>query len=172
MRWMFCLAIVMGSCGYTERCGTDGGLQQEGEGPINGTCAPEGQAYQDVYTCEGVVGPCGEGDSPGASAAVEEDLTRLDDPDYDWAKAQVDACSCVCCHTTDGVAAHVWSVDFEPVWTDSIPTDVLGRVLEGGRDNRLRPNDNNGFDREVSNIPSTDGGRLIEYLQREMDRRQ
>jgi hypothetical protein len=139
------------------------------EGEINGTCAPEGQSYQEVYSCEQVEGPCRGNAEKGPVARVTTNPASLNDPDLDWVLGQLDACSCSCCHNNDGESAHIWSWDFQPVWTDSIDTARLQRIAQPNNNlnDDVDPADNHGFSRKISDFPSTDGHRLMDYLQRE-----
>ena len=167
--------LLLAGCGLAESefCDPDGPWTEAGEpeGEINGTCAPEGELYTDYYACEGVAGPCRGDADQGATAQVPEDPERLEDEDLEWVQDQLGACSCSCCHNVEGESAHIWAWDFEPVWTDSIESARLARVAAGSTDEDDYLGENNGFDRLVVTIPSTDGERLKAYLQRELDRR-
>jgi hypothetical protein len=166
------MILLFLACGEgSARCTPDG-FDTGPAGEINGTCAPEGTLYTDVYSCQGVDGPC-PGSDEGASAKVDEDASRLDDADLTWATAQLGSCSCSCCHNNEGVSAYVWSWDFSPVWTDSLDAERLQKLVDGDtpHDNDIRPARNNDFTREGTGIPTTDPERMRAFLERELDRR-
>ena len=86
---------------------------------------------------------------------------------------QLQSCSCSCCHNNAGESAHIWSWDFDPVWTDSIETERLERLASTlGRVDNIAPLGNEGFSRSISDFPSTDGQRFVDYLLREQARRE
>ncbi|MFT7520485.1 MAG: hypothetical protein ACI9MC_002634 [Kiritimatiellia bacterium] len=175
MRLIFLLLLVSSCVDGPNHAASDGPApEDERGGELNGTCAPEGEVFTDHYSCDGVEGPSRGDEPPGAVARVDENPARALDPDLPWVQDQLAACSCICCHNNNGESAHIWSWDFEPVWTDSIETDRLERMAS---EDAFRPGDNidpttnNGFSRVISGIPSTDGERLMEYLRREVERR-
>ncbi len=169
--------LLLAACNTDhETCDPNGPWTESGapDGEINGTCAPEDELYTDHFSCDGVAGPCRGTAEQGAVARVDEDPARLEDPDLDWVRSQLGSCSCVCCHNDAGESAHIWSWDFAPVWTDSIETDRLERIVEGyaGHQDDIDPDDNHGFSRDPSGFPSTDGERLLAYFGRELERRE
>jgi hypothetical protein len=163
------VGVAMLTAGCDDKCTPNDG---EPTGVENGTCAPDGESFTDHFSCDGIAGPCPSTDERGASARVSPDASRQDDPDLAWSAQQIRACSCSCCHNDDGLAAHIYSWNFSPAWTDSLNTERLESLATGdGRDDDLSPGENNGFSREISDIPSTDGNRMKAFFQRELSRR-
>jgi hypothetical protein len=166
------LTTSLGAWGCSEEVCTPSG-EGEANGVQNGTCAPEGERFTDHFSCEGVEGPCAGGGERGAKAQVAADPATQSDPDLAWSANQIRACSCSCCHNNQGVAAHIYSWDFAPAWTDSLSTERLERVVgEYNSDEDIAAADNNGFSRLGTGIPSTDPTRLSAFLARELERRQ
>jgi hypothetical protein len=169
---MLSLTLAALGTGCSERVCTPQGEVDEATGVQNGTCAPEGEAFTDHYSCDGIEGPCASNDEHGASAKVAADPARQSDPDLAWSAEQIRACSCSCCHNDRGVAAHIYSYDFQPAWTDSLATERLERIInENNTDEDIPPASNNGFSRLGTAIPTTDDARLKAFFQRELDRR-
>jgi len=145
--------------------------------PRNGTCVPEGERFEDFYTCEGIDGPSGDV-ALEARARVDHDPETLADPDYAWATAQVGACSCLCCHRDGAEARVIWDWTWAGAWTDSATDPVLDRLV--GRNlsdpdflpTQIEPVDNHGFERvRGAGLPSTDADRLTAFIDRELARR-
>jgi hypothetical protein len=85
------LSLAWG-CG-TDRCHPSGNDVEDEDSAIkNGTCAAEGTLFEDSFSCSKVEGPC-PGSDGEASAKVAEDPSRLQDPDLEWSRAQLGACS-------------------------------------------------------------------------------
>jgi hypothetical protein len=163
------VGVAMLIVGCRDQCTPNDG---EPTGVENGTCAPEGAAFTDHFSCDGIAGPCPSTDERGARAQVPADATRQDDPDLAWSAQQIRACSCSCCHNDDGLAAHVYSWNFAPAWTDSLSTERLETLAAGDYDDEdISPSENNGFSRLISDIPSTDGERMRAFFERELNRR-
>ena len=136
----------------------------------NGQCVEQGMRFLDVYSCDTVLGPSPTR-PPGSAAQVAHDPAVLDDPDYDWVLAQIEACSCTCCHSEAGVGSYVWSHDFTPAWTDSVASgDLVTLGFIGGLET-IDPGDNFGFSRSDSALPTTDAMRLQAFVDRELARR-
>src|SRR5688572_19689452 len=142
---LVCLSIA--GCGKDDGpCHPSGAdVEDVNQAIKNGTCAAENTAFEDTYECSRVEGPC-PGSSGEASAKVAEDPSRLEDPDLAWSVAQLDACTCSCCHDVGGVGDHRWSSNFTPAWTDSAETRVLRILLEPvPSDIRIAASDSNGL---------------------------
>jgi predicted CxxxxCH...CXXCH cytochrome family protein len=153
---------------------TDAG-GDESSGPsamhaTNGQCVEHGMRFLDVFSCDTVLGPSPTR-PPGSTSQVAHDPAVLDDPDYGWVLAQIEACSCTCCHSEGGVGSYVWSHDFAPAWTDSIASGDLTALGFAGRPNAIAPDDNFGFSRSDSGLPTTDATRLQAFVDRELVRR-
>lgn len=168
---------LLSACGEQGSCLADGVRYEElPEGSIfNGTCVPEGQRFGEQFDCDLVEGPCTDAERGQPSVQViDPDPERLTDPDLGWASAQVASCSCSCCHNDAGVSAYVWSHDFaNEVWTDSMNTDRLRALAEYPvhTGNILSPDENHGFHRDQTGLPTTDPDRLRAFLEREIARR-
>jgi hypothetical protein len=159
---------------------TDPALLQDA---VNGMCAPEGERFTDVYSCEFVVAPLGDASIPASAKLTDPDPGRLADPDREWVDAQLAACSCSCCHATPGASLpvdpsgrgrYVWDATFAPIWTDSATSDALRGVggLNGGPTHTsVDPDDNFGFERHGGSAPTTDYDRLSGFIERELARR-
>ncbi len=165
------LALASSACG-ADRCHPSGNAVEDEDNAIkNGTCAVEGTLFTDSFSCAKVEGPC-PGETGEASAKVAEDPARLADPDVDWARAQLGACSCSCCHHIGAIADHQWAWDFAPVWTDSAKGSVLGTLLEeAAEEYRIAAASNNGFGVRELHLPTTDAARMRGFITRELERR-
>lgn len=140
---------------------------------VNGTCAPEGEAFLDRYSCEGVQGQSPTTEATASAQVAAPDPSRLEDPDLAWSAGQLESCSCVCCHVSEGIAGYSWAADFAPAWTDSASDGALSS-LAGPPPHFLEilpPEENHGFERELTGMPSTDPERMLAFLRRELARR-
>jgi hypothetical protein len=96
--------------------------------------------------------------------------------EVDWARQQVEASACICCHSTalapDG--ASQWFVEADGIWLDSI-SDTGIAMMAGLADSRafgaFDKADNNGFDRTVVGVPTTDNERMRTLFTSEWERR-
>lgn len=105
---------------------------------------------------------------------------RLEDAAYmgevEWLKGEVRASACTCCHDSaeapDGAA--VWDVNAGPLWIDSVSDKALA-MLVGLTDSRYfgfyPAEQNNGFDRSQTGLPTTDVARLKAFGRLELARR-
>ena len=160
--------------------------EPEGEGPdgdvctwnvISG-CTEEGRDFRDYGSCDVVFTnrPYYAVD-PYDSAA--DDDPRLVDEEYleelAWVTEQTKSCACVCCHSTeaaDGPA--IWGIDDEVLWTDQMSDTAIGMFagyIDSSALGSYPPEENNGFDRELSAMPTTDPDRMVAFWLDEMDRR-
>lgn len=155
----------------------DGFLAPLSDGQIrNGTCVPEGERFKQSFDCTEVEGP-GPGlpEQPSTSKISAADPERLDDFDTAWVQAQLNACSCVCCHSQGGKSAHWWALDFPPHWPDSALDSALVSLAGDGapadKSEYLNPAKNNGFIRQYG-PPTTDPERMRAFFLRQIDFRQ
>jgi hypothetical protein len=91
------------------------------------------------------------------------DDPRLSDEAYlaelAWVTEQVEASGCVCCHDSKvlGKQAGEWDIRLGPLWLDSLPDTGLA-LFAGLADSSTlgayHPEDNNGFNRDITGIPS------------------
>jgi hypothetical protein len=158
-----------------------------GQGPDGQVCTwtlisastEEGRRYSDYASCEDVLTQRPYYATAPAGTTSPEDA-RLDDAVYmaevDWARQQVEASACICCHSTalapDG--ASQWFVEADGIWLDSI-SDTGIAMMAGLADSRafgaFDKADNNGFDRTVVGVPTTDNERMRTLFTSEWERR-
>jgi hypothetical protein len=145
-----------------------------GDEILNGTCAPEGETFTSVYSCDTVQGPSPT-EPPGAVSQVTHNPAILEDPDYDWVLGQLSACACTCCHTGAGIGTYRWSSTFEPAWSDSADSKALDALQRDPPPltlpNAIPPEENNGFSRYETSHPTTDPERFRAFILRELARR-
>jgi hypothetical protein len=93
-----------------------------------------------------------------------------------WVTEQVAATGCTCCHdsrqTPNGPSQ--WSIDAKPIWTDTVSTNGIA-LFTGLADSSILgaypAEENNGFQRTTTGLPSTDGARLRAFFVAELARR-
>ncbi|HHO53832.1 MAG TPA: hypothetical protein ENK18_23905 [Deltaproteobacteria bacterium] len=130
--------------------------------PGHDDCLPPGERMTDEV-CLAVVEedgrPAGTSYDRSGVDAPDPDV-RIDDPDLAWLTAEVERCTCVCCHRTSygGPGAYFWDLDFGPVWLDSASGWSL-EVFSGLRES------------ENQQLPSEDLARVQEIVGAELDRR-
>ncbi len=113
-------------------------------------------------------------------ASNATDDPRLDDPQYmaelAWVTEQAEASACVCCHSSSKTpsGAAVWDTEAGPLWIDTV-TDAALAMFGGYTDSTgfgfYAPEDNNGFDRSTTGLPTTDVPRLRAFVDVELRRR-
>ena len=138
-----------------------------------------GRHYEDYAACADVLTQRPYWPAPAREATAPGD-PRLEDAAYlgeiAWAKAQVEASACVCCHA-DRLApsgASQWATDAEGIWLDGVRDSGLA-MMAGLADSTalgaFPAEDNNGFDRSVVGVPTTDVARMKALLIAEWARR-
>jgi hypothetical protein len=142
-------------------------------------CTEAGRKFSDYASCDDVRTQRPYYGAP-EEANTPSDDPRLDDPDYmaelAWAKSQVEAAACACCHseklTPDGPSW--WYIEAEPIWLDSVRDSGLA-MMAGLADSTALgayPADmNNGFDRTTLGLPTNDIPRMQAFLLGEWARR-
>ena len=118
---------------------------------------------------------------PGPVAAeTKPDDPRLKDAAYMaevlWAKQQVEASGCVCCHAASLTpkGASNWDVEGKGIWLDHLRDSgiaVLAGLVSSEAFGAFPAKDNNGFDRTALGIPTTDVPRMQKLLMGEWKRR-
>jgi hypothetical protein len=158
------------------------GLSQGGEvctQVLVSGCTEPGRRFDDYGSCEDVFTQRPFFPYP-VSDRAPPDLSRLNDAafvdDLAWAKAQVGACACVCCHSElgNGTRSASWNIDSDPIWTDTLTDSglaMLAGLVESGAFGAFAPEDNNGFSRSDTGIPTTDAPRMQAFLRTEYSRR-
>jgi hypothetical protein len=142
-------------------------------------CTEEGRHYEDYASCDDVrtQRPYYAVDPEGQTAA---DDPRLTDATYmaevAWARSQVEASACVCCHSEDLTpnGASQWYLESPGVWLDSMSDSGLA-MMAGLADSvalgAFPAEENNGFDRTALGVPTTDVPRMRALLLGEWARR-
>lgn len=93
-----------------------------------------------------------------------------------WAKEQIAATGCVCCHDASATpgGASQWDIGAGPLWLDSLSDNGLA-LFAGYADSSVLgayPADaNHGFDRTATGIPTTDTARMKRIMDAELTRR-
>ncbi|EYF02278.1 hypothetical protein [Chondromyces apiculatus] len=102
---------------------------------------------------------------------------RMADPAYvtelGWVREQVEACACVCCHqqgiTPKGAA--VWDIDAPGNWMNTFSAYGLafaGGFIDSSLLGAYPAEENNGFDRATTGLPSTDPARMAAFFANEL----
>jgi hypothetical protein len=161
--------------------------EAEGQGPdgdvctwnlISG-CTEEGRSYYDYGSCDTVRTNRPYYPLPGQPLGAEDD-PRLEDESYlqesAWVKSQVEACACICCHTEQApMGPSKWATDAGTLWTDTM-SDTAISLFAGYVDSSalgaFNADDNNGFNRLESALPTTDVTRMIAFFETEFQRRE
>lgn len=142
-------------------------------------CTEEGRRFIDQASCE--TSWRQRGYYPiEVSANTAPDDPRLEDDDYmaeaRWLTAQVESCSCSCCHSMEATprGPSMWFVEDGPLWFDSVSDEGLAMFAgfaESEAFGAYPAEDNNGFDRTRTGLPTTDTERLQRFLRAELNRR-
>ena len=145
-----------------------------------GGCVEEGRRFSDYASCDVVLTQ-----RPYYPIGADPFVTPVDDPvladpafqeELAWVTSQVESCGCICCHSeeTAPLGPSNWYVEAEGIWTDTMfPTGLA--MGAGWIDTSLLgaypPDDNNGFDRSVTGLPTTDVPRMVAFFEAELARR-
>ena len=158
-----------------------------GQGPNGEVCTnvmisgatEEGRYFPDYASCGVVITQRPFWSAPPARTTAPDD-PRLKDAAYmeelAWAKTQIEATGCVCCHDSKslGKQASQWDVRAEPIWLDSLSDTGLA-LFAGLADSSVlgayHADENNGFDRTTIGIPTTDIPRMERFMKAELTRR-
>ena len=144
-----------------------------------GGCTEEGKKFIDYAECTPVLTQRPYAPVPPSSFKTPDSDPLLSDSNFlaevDWAKTQAESCGCVCCHT-DSIAprgASIWDTEAEGIWTDSFTDNGLA-IMAGWIDSTPlgahAPEDNNGFDRSRTGMPTTDIERMVAFFEGEIGR--
>jgi len=145
-----------------------------------GGCTEEGRKFIDYAECTPVLTQRPYAPVPPSSFKTPDDDPVWTNPSFldevQWAKNQAESCGCVCCHT-DSVAprgASVWDTEAEGIWTDTFSKMGLA-IMAGWVDSTALgahdAEDNNGFDRTRTGLPTTDIERMVAFFEGELGRR-
>ncbi|MED5370013.1 MAG: hypothetical protein VX899_03280 [Myxococcota bacterium] len=130
--------------------------------PEHSQCFEAGHVM-DAETCLAVVEEDGRqptvSENKSGQAPDPED-PRLEDPELLWLAAEIERCTCVCCHKEayGGPGVYFYDMDFSPVWIDSASTWSLN-VLSGETNN------------PTQSLPSDEPERVLAIIEAEIDRR-
>ena len=146
---------------------------------ISGSTEP-GRKFADYADCSVVLTqrPYSASTSPVANS--DPDDPRLSDAAYlaevDWLKAQAESSACSCCHSSSVTPAGAaeWDTEAGRLWIDTVSDEALA-MFAGFTDSAafgyLPVEQNNGFDRSSTGLPTTDAPRLRAFAERELNRR-
>lgn len=145
---------------------------------ISGSTEP-GRRFADYASCDVVITQRPFWSAPPAGKTPPND-PRLQDSAYmselAWITEQVEATGCVCCHDSKvlGKQAGQWDIRLGPIWLDSLSDPGLA-LFAGLADSTslgaYAPGENNGFDRNVVGLPTTDNERMKRFMLSELARR-
>lgn len=106
---------------------------------------------------------------------------RLADAAYmaevEWAREQVRATACICCHSNEVApsGASQWDADDEKgIWLDGIADSgiaIMAGLVDSSAFGAFDPKENNGFDRLTTGVPTTDVARMQKLFLGEWKRR-
>jgi hypothetical protein len=142
-------------------------------------CTEPGREYTEYASCDPVFTQRPYGPYEVAVPSTDDD-PRIDDAAYmaelAWVTDEVKACACTCCHSSetapDGPAG--WYIEAGPLWIDTLDDDGLA-MLAGWVDSTafgaFEPDQNNGFDRSTTGLPTSDVPRMVAFLEGELARR-
>jgi hypothetical protein len=110
----------------------------------------------------------------------DPDDPRLDDPAFmgelAWMTQQLEASACTCCHDSrvnDGKTGQ-WDIHHGPIWLDTLSDDGLALFIGLADSSALGAypaDDNHGFDRTQTGVPTNDTARMKAFLAKELERR-
>lgn len=141
-------------------------------------CTEFGRNFADYASCEPIYPVRGYYPAPPAPEAEPD--PRMQDPAYAaevaWVKAQVEACSCVCCHqgsvTPEGAA--IWDTEFKGNFINSFSPwglAFMGGFVESSIFGSREAAENNGFSRDITGTPTTDVDRMLKFFTEELKHR-
>jgi len=138
-----------------------------------------GRYFPDYASCDVVITQRPFWSRPPAAESKPDDPRLLDSAylaELGWVKQQIEATGCVCCHDSQslGKQAGQWDIRLGPLWLDSLSDSGLA-LFAGLADSSVLgaypAADNNGFERDQTGIPSTDGPRMQKFMFEELARR-
>jgi len=142
-------------------------------------CTEPGKYYPDYASCEVVRTQRPFWAAPPASVPREDD-PRLGDPAFmtelQWMTQQLEASACTCCHDSQVLDGRVgqWDIHRGPIWLDTLSDTGLALFVGLADSSALGAypaEQNHGFDRERTGVPTTDTERMQRFLRAEMQRR-
>jgi hypothetical protein len=143
-------------------------------------CTEEGRDFSKYASCSTVLTQRPYWPAPPNTQNTTDIGQRLRDSGYmqevAWVKEQVKACACVCCHSSETTpnGPSNWYIEAQPIWVDSFNDTGLALAagwVDSSSFGAYKPEENNGFDRSVSGIPTTDNARMVRFFEAELARR-
>ena len=143
-------------------------------------CTEEGRRFADYASCDIVRTQRPYYPVAPADTVPPTPDTRASDPEYmaelDWVTSQVEACACVCCHSSELAprGASNWLIEAPGIWVDSMGPNGLALAagwVDSSALGAYPAEENNGFDRSRAGIPTTDADRMIAFFEAELARR-
>jgi hypothetical protein len=142
-------------------------------------CTEPGKYFADYGSCDVVRTQRPFWEEPPANEPAADD-PRIDDAAFmdelAWMTQQVEACACVCCHDSRSFGGRFgqWDIALGPIWLDTLSDE--GLVLFAGLADSTTlgaypAEQNHGFDRTRTGIPTTDTARMQAFLNAELERR-
>ena len=145
---------------------------------ISGATEP-GKYFPDYGACDVVRTQRPFWPAPPAAEPSPND-PRLNDAAFmaelEWAKTEIEATGCTCCHDSrvnNGLVGE-WDINRGPIWLDTLSDTGLALFAGLADSSSLGAydrDDNYGFDRTLTGIPTTDTARMQAFLGRELERR-
>jgi hypothetical protein len=141
-------------------------------------CTEEGRYYPDYASCDVVLTQRPYAPLPPLTEPTPANDPRLDDAQYmgelGWAKEQIGASACTCCHDSRANPPSQWDIAAEPIWLDTLSDTGLA-LFSGLADSAtlgaFPATENFGFDRSYTGVPTTDGPRMRALMMAELERR-
>jgi hypothetical protein len=145
---------------------------------IAGATEP-GKAFSRYAACEVVLTQRPYYPAPPAKVSSATDPRASDTAfmgELAWAKAELAASGCACCHdaTLAPRGASQWDIQAKPIWLDTV-SDAGLALFAGFADSSVlgayAAGDNHGFDRTETGVPTTDTARMKRLVAAELARR-
>lgn len=139
-----------------------------------------GRRFDDYASCDDVFT---QRPYYGTQPAGKTDASdpRLKDAAYmaeiEWARSEVRATGCICCHSSEvapGGASQWDADDVKGIWLDGISDSgiaIMAGLVDSSAFGAFDPAENNGFDRLTTGVPTTDVTRMKKLFVDEWKRR-
>ncbi|SMF18036.1 hypothetical protein [Pseudobacteriovorax antillogorgiicola] len=159
------------------KCETIDGKEVCANVSISGATHP-GYYFPDVAVCEDVKTQRPFWPLPVDTKTDPKD-PRLQDKAFmkelAWVTNQTRSTACTCCHDSSlGTSYAAWDISEPLIWTDQLTergVAILAGELSSASSGVFKKEDNFGFDRRITGIPSTDPERMKAFFMNEFNRR-